>query len=381
MKAIKYTAVATAVSAALMGGMSVSVNAAEVRTDNRLQITSEDKQFSVRLRARVHADANLYQNDEFKHDSGAYIRRARIGVEGHAGDWNYEVTFDNATNAVDLKDAYLSTKLGPGTILFGQAKTYEGLETLTSSNAITFIERSFVGNLTSSRQVGIRYTGGIESVGYGFNVYSLREASEYGARAVGTGYGTSGRLFFTPINSGGNSLHLGVSYAREYTGDDGERSRVRPAGRSNDERFVVFDRRGEKVDITRTNLELAAVMGAFSAQAEYMMGSNSTDTRPDDDFTAWYLQASYAFGSPRRYDANRGRMRAPSAPGTWELAARYQQAERDITNQKVNVADFGVTYIANQNVLYKVNYSKVLKNDQTNDDNTGVIALRAQWAF
>ena len=383
MKSMKLTALATAV----FGALSLSANAAEVRTDGRLQITSDDKQFSARLRARLHADANFYNNDEVDHKSGAYIRRARIGVEGNVGVWKYEVTFDNATDGPDLKDAMLSTKFGPGNILFGQAKVREGLEQLTSSNDLTFMERSHVGNLVAGRQIGVGYRGATESAGYGFNVYSLREASDGGSRAIDDGWGGSGRVYFAPINDGTNAVHLGVSYAIEriddfdFDGDPlGERARVRPAGRSNVGRFVVYDRRAEKVDTSRVNLEAAATMGAFTAQAEYMMGANSTDTRPDDDFTAWYLQASYAIGAHRKYDVSSGRMRAPHKAGTWEIAARYQSVERDITSEELENIDLGVTYYSNANVRFLVNYTTVLTNDQT-DDKTEVVALRAQWAF
>lgn len=377
MKTMKLTALAAAVT----GTLSMTANAAEVRTDGRLQITSDDKQFSVRVRARIHADANLYNNDVVDHSSGAYIRRARIGVQGNIAEWNYEVTFDNATDSADLKDAMLRTKVGPGTFLIGQAKIREGLEQLTSSNDLTFMERSNIGNLVAGRQLGLAYSGASDAMGYGFNVYSLSDAADgSGARAADDGWGASGRLHFAPVNDGTNAVHFGISYALEKTDGGGERARIRPAGRSNEGRFLVFDRRGESTEINRLNLEAAAVMGPFTAQMEYMMGDNSTSSRPDDDFTAWYLQASYAVGAPRKYDVGGGRMRAPHTAGTWEIGARYQYTERDITDEELEVLDFGVTYYANSNVRFLVNYSHVLTNDQTNDE-TDVLAFRAQWAF
>lgn len=377
MKTMKLTALAAAVT----GALSMNANAADIRTDGRLQFTSDDKQFSVRLRGRLHADADIYNNDLIDHNSGAYIRRARIGVEGHVGDWKYEVTFDNATDSADLKDAMMSTKVGPGNFLIGQAKIREGMEQLTSSNDITFIERSNVGNLVAGRQIGVGYFGATEAAGYGFNFYSLSEAADgSGSRAADDGWGASGRVYFAPVNDGTNSVHLGISYAYEKTDVAGERARVRPAGRSNESRFAVYDRRGEKADLSRINLEGAVVMGAFTAQMEYMIGDTSTNTRPDDDWTSWYLQASYAIGAPRKYDVGAGRMRAPNKAGTWELAARYQYNERDITSEELEVLDLGVTYYANANVRFLVNYAKVLTNDQFNDE-PDMLAFRAQWAF
>ena len=73
-------------------------------------------------------------------------------------------------------------------------------------------------------------------------------------------------------------------------------------------------------------------------------------------------------------------MRAPHKAGTWEIAARYQSVERDITSEELENIDLGVTYYSNANVRFLVNYTTVLTNDQT-DDKTEVVALRAQWAF
>ena len=88
--------------------LSGTAQAVSINTDGRLVISAEDGTFSARISGRLHADANLYDSDRVEHDSGAFVRRARIGVMGHIRNWDYEVTFDNATDESDLKDAFVA---------------------------------------------------------------------------------------------------------------------------------------------------------------------------------------------------------------------------------------------------------------------------------
>ena len=368
---------------ALAAAVAMPVQAAQVNTNNRLQISSDDGSFSARLRARVHADANFYDNDEVEHVSGAFLRRARIGVSGNLEDWKYEVTFDNAGDSVDTKDAMLARRFGPGTLNIGQFKVFEGLEQLTSSNDLTFMERSHVGNTVAGRQIGMAYNGTTDNIGYAVGGYNLVESSDGGTRAVNDGHGFSGRIWATPIVDGDTTVHLGLSAVQEKVNGDGERARLRPAGRSNEERFVVFDRRGERADITRVNLEAAAVMGPLALSAEYLMGNAETDTRDDNEFTVWYAQASYVFGGNRRYDLGKGRLRNPRGNGIWEVAIRYQEAENDDKQANLTTTletfDLGVTYYANQNVRFMANY--VMSDNEQNDDEANLFSMRAQWVF
>ncbi len=383
--------IASAAFIAALAAMAPGVaEAAKIDTNDRLRISSDDGSFSLRLSARVHADVNFYDSDTKALTSGAFIRRARIGVSGNLHEWGYEVTFDNAGDAPDLKDARLTRRAGPGTLAIGQFKVFEGLEQLTSSNDITFIERSHVGNTVAGRKIGLGYNGTAGMVGYAGTVYNLREAAEGGTRAINDGIGVAARAYVAPIKERDRALHFGVSYALENTDNAGARGRVRPAGRANDYRdgdafrFVTFDRRGERAEIDRLNLEAAAVFGPFSAQAEYLIGNADTDTRAKDDFTVWYAQASYMLtGETRSYDFGRGRMRAPKPQSEWgavELAARYQYAERDnVPNAELTTIDLGVNYYASANVRFMLNYSMV--DNKLIDDKPNLVSMRAQWAF
>jgi phosphate-selective porin OprO/OprP len=366
--------------------MSTSAAAVTIDTDGKLAISADDGSFAARLSARVHADANMYSSDVIERDSGAFIRRARIGVSGHVRNWSYNITFDNATDAADLKDAYLARVLGPGRLIIGQFKQFQGFEELTSSNDIALIERSHVSNAMTARAIGVGYHGRSGDIGWAVSGYNLREAADGGSRATDDGFGAVTRVYAAPFAERDRALHIGASFAWENSDDDGAGVRLRPAGRSNDGRFQLFDIAGERAEVERLNLELAGVLGPLAAQAEWLTGSADADNLPSDDFHSYYGQISYALsaGAPRLYDVGQGRMRKPrpdgGSIGAFELVARYQYAEREnVPGAELTTMDFGVNYYPNNNVRFMLNYS--MAEDELVGDEPDLLSLRAQLAF
>jgi phosphate-selective porin OprO/OprP len=368
---------------ALWGG---SAAGATIDTDGKLAISADDGSFAARLSARVQADANLYDSDVIARDSGTFIRRARIGVSGHVRNWDYKITFDNATDSADLKDAYLARALGPGRLIIGQFKQFQGLEEMTSSNDILFIERDHVNNAMTARAIGVGYHGLSGNIGWAVSGYNLREAGDGGSRATDDGFGAVTRVYAAPFAARDRALHLGASFSREHSDSDGSGVRLRPAGRSNDGRFQLFDIAGERAEVDRLNLELAGVLGPISAQAEWLTGSADADNLPSDDFHSYYGQLSYALsaGTPRLYDLGKGRMRKPrpegGSIGAFELAARYQYAEREnVPGAELTTIDLGLNYYPNNNVRFMLNYS--MAEDELAGDEPDLLSLRAQVAF
>lgn len=374
--------------------LATSAQAVVIDTDGKLVIASDDDSFAARLSARVHADANLYSSDVVEHDSGAFVRRARIGVSGHVRNWDYEITFDNATDEADLKDAVLARKLGPGRLVIGQFKQFQGFEETTSSNDIVFIERSHVSNAMTTRALGVGYNGTGERFGYAVSGYNLREASDGGARAVNDGVGGVVRLYATPISDKDRVVHAGFSLSREVSDLGGTRGRLRPLGRSNEGRFTLFDASNNRADVAddaratvdRLNTELAALVGPVVFEAEWLMGSADPDGADEQDFSAYYGQISYALtgGTPRRYDLGQGRTKNPrpgaGSVGAFEVALRYQRAENEgVQGAELTTYDAALNYYPNRNVRFMLNYS-MAEND-ANGDEPDLLSLRAQIAF
>lgn len=382
-----------AVGAVLMV-LAGTAQAVSINTDGKLVISADDGTFAARISGRLHADANLYGSDRVDHTSGAFVRRARIGLIGHLRNWDYEVTFDNATDESDLKDAFVARKLGPGRLIVGQFKQFQGFEEITSSNDIVFIERSHVSNSMIARALGVGYHGSEGFFGYALSGYNLREASDGGARAINDGVGGVLRLYAAPIQYDRTALHVGFSLSREVSDKGGARGRVRPLGRSNEGRFTLFDASSERADVSedaratvdRLNMELAALHGPLAFEAEWLVGSADPDEASEQDFTAYHAQVSYALtgGSPRRYDLGAGRTKnlrpSTGSIGAFEVALRYQYAENEaVAGAELTTVDAALNYYPNQNVRFMLNYS--MAENELNGDEPDLVSLRAQFAF
>ncbi|WP_420426715.1 OprO/OprP family phosphate-selective porin [Algiphilus sp.] len=382
-----------AVGAVLMA-LAGTAQAVSINTDGKLVISADDGTFAARISGRLHADANFYGSDRVDHTSGAFVRRARIGLIGHLRNWDYEVTFDNATDESDLKDAFVARELGPGRLIVGQFKQFQGFEEITSSNDIVFIERSHVSNSMIARALGVGYHGTEGFFGYALSGYNLREASDGGARAINDGVGGVLRLYAAPILRDRSALHVGFSFSREVSDQGGVRGRVRPLGRSNEGRFTLFDASSERDDVAedaratvdRLNMELAALHGPLAFEAEWLVGSADPDDASEQDFTAYHAQISYALtgGSPRRYDLGAGRTKnlrpSTGSIGAFEVALRYQYAENEaVAGAELTTVDAALNYYPNQNVRFMLNYS--MADNELNGDEPDLVSLRAQFAF
>src|SRR5436190_22297227 len=104
-------------SLAVLFSLSASAMAAQVDTNGKLEISDDDYSFSARIIGLLQMDADFYghaSTADHELKNGAFIRRARIGVQGNVHEWEYKVEFDMASNAATLKSAYVRRLLGPG---------------------------------------------------------------------------------------------------------------------------------------------------------------------------------------------------------------------------------------------------------------------------
>ncbi|MBD3271312.1 MAG: hypothetical protein GF384_02090 [Elusimicrobia bacterium] len=358
-------------------------------------------EISAELIGSFQMDAAFYgsaSDPGYELKNGAFMRRARIGVQGDVREWEYKVEFDMASESSELKSAFIRRLLGPGKLVFGQFKTFEGLDESNNGNDILFMERGYVSDIVPGFRIGVGYYATFGLIGFGGSFYDRREASDGPSgpttseptETIPGGFGWSARVFAAPIKEVGKVVHFGGSYARENTEDNGGRVRVRPLGRAdvydNGEpfRFVVFDRRDEKATINRMNVEGVAINGPIMLQAEYLTGTAQTASLPDDDFMASYTQVSWIVtGESREYDFIRGEIRRPvpsRTAGAVELAYRIQTVKRsNVPDAKLNATEYGLTYYANVNVRFLVNYGTA--TDHLLNQKTKLLSFRTQFDF
>ncbi len=349
---------------------------------NGLRINRNDGMVKLKIGGRIQADAASIHTDSdldkvvARGDGeGAEFRRARLYMSGELNKRIiYKAQYDFAGGDSDFKDVYIGMKgLGPifGTVKVGNFKQPYGLDELTSSKHITFMERSLPSIFDSVRDFGIGFNNhskdkritwaaGIFSPSNDFG-YSFREDLDMDI---------SGRVTGLPYYEDGGSrlLHLGFAVNGQLRDGIDTRFRQRPevhlAKRYLDTGTMSRD------SGAIMNGEIAWVHGPFSLQGEYTHAFVDVNGGSVSELWGLYAQASwFVTGEHKNYVLGKGifsrvKPNNPFAPeqGKWgalELAARYSYI--DLNNKSIfggreeNIT-IGANWWLYQNVRMMLNY-------------------------
>lgn len=353
---------------------------------------------SVDLRGRLQVDAAYFDEDNVQLDDGFHNRRTRLGVSGRLDDWSILIEYDFAENATTATDLRLARKIGDGTVTIGHFKVPMGLNELTSSNDITFMERSAPGNIVvDARRLGVGYDYFAADYGFQAMVYGR----EIGGKQPGDmPLGIAGRFFYSPVIGDNGRFHAGVSAAYEDRQDYAVlRFRDRPEIRPDGSRLIDTGDIGGVSATTKFGLELAYQAGSLSVEGEYFNVDVDTDAGSDPAFTGYHVQTSYILtGESRGYRNGVFRGISPdSKRGAWEVAARFSSVDlidAGLQGGEQENLTLGLNYYASSNVRFMANYIMVDVNDSAavvggsnvpavvvGDDSPNVFALRAQFHF
>jgi len=393
------------------------VNDISVKLDKKgLQFATADKQFKMKIGARLHADATFHSGaqdisgDEVT--NGTEIRRARIYLKGVMWeDFKYISEFDFADNKTAVKDLFVTyTGIDWLELTVGHQKQSISMELQESSNDIMFTERSLVNTITGhafDRALGLHGKAKGKNWSAQLGVYG----ESVGSSDTGSGdegWGMTSRVTYTPINLKDQVVHLGA-----YGG-------FREASSSND---ILNGDKGTPLSYETTHMsdlkltsgtvsnaenlsiagfEAAYMQGPFSIQGEY---AYSWLTRDDGDtsldFNAFYVQTGWTLtGESRSYKGSDGEFKrlkpaknfSLGSNGGWgalEMAARYDQADMNSANfdagseKAVTVA---LNWYLNENVRLMADYRRAFDVDArtglSGDVNEiDAFTLRTQWAF
>lgn len=374
----KNLAIAGAIALAL-GTAPAAFGAAEVKTKGGFEI--KDGDFSFKLGGRVMLDYSLPSEDVTAMGSNLFVRRARIELSGKMfKDWEYSAEYDFAENAVVAKDLFVTFTGWEGQeILIGQYKQPFGLEELSSSKQLAFMERSLMNSAW-----GLGHRAGLGWRHYGDN-HSLTVSAwgkESGSANTGNedepiSYG--GRFVWAPIKSDDSLLHVGVAMAIEdvETGA-GVRFRARPEARVSNGNIRLIDTGNiaDATGTTKTGVELAWMKGGFSVQGEYQLATIDSAVERDPEFSGYVVEARwFPGGEVRPYKMNTGsfsQIKPLSIEGAWEFRARLSNVDLDDgcvsavvalpcvgANAEAGSQDnlsVGVTFYPNANVRWMLEY-------------------------
>ena len=319
------------------------------------------------------------------------LRRVRLGAEGTiSGGFGYKVEVDFANAGTSFGDTFMSYDFARNAQLrVGNFETLNGLEQISSSNYVTFMERAaFNDAFGNSRRLGAAVA---------WTNHDVRaEAGLFAAHSIdgsfdNDGYIAAGRLTYSPEALGGR-LHLGASVQfREFATNAGgapssganqpsvgqlARYRARPNTQLTDVRFVdtgSFAARGDTI----IGIEAAAIFKGLYVTGEAQWnhvrayqtgdrlaaldgfgGTNSAVVPTSDpSFFGVYAEVGYFLTGEAR--AMRGglwqrtRVRNPvsrGGPGAWSVAARIDHVDlNDAALQAGPTNDFttgGTTFSA-----------------------------------
>lgn len=422
---MKHTLKLTAL-AVFAASLSTGVAAADtVSTKGGFQIKSEDGNFEAKIGGRIHFDANYYV-DEDDINAGAqntrndfFFRRARLSLEGRAYDFTYkfENDFANSSGGAQgdsFKEMWIGKKVAKNINLrLGQAKPYRGMEELTSSNEILFMERPMstaTGIYGEQFVMGAFLDGSGENYGWGVSAYSPKSAGDTGT-ANASGSGIAARAYFVPVRSEGNIVHVGVSASQDKY--DTRTATVRPrivgreGGLRNTSNVANQIVEGVYENQTSTAIELAGRFGPLMVQGEYTLATfdDSADNtftnafggtaaapvtisgRPDVDVAAYNIQASFMLTDHvRPYDFKKGVFKAPKVngeEGAWELKARFDKIEnKDQANREGSYYGVGVNYYATPNTRFMLEYiDGQVNNNSATELEASAVTARAQFNF
>ena len=278
------------------------------------QFEDKEEGWSFKPRGRIQYDAGFVgnPNDALVTRNLGFntrARRIRLGVEGTIpGGFGYKAEADFANASVGFGDVVLTyaPKGKPFNFIIGNHETWNGLEQISSSRFLSFMERAaFDDAFINTRRIGIS-AGLVNGSGdMRFNA-GLFAAHSIDASFANDGWIGAARAVYSPL-MGSNQLHFGANYQhREFESNNGSTAstsqgapstnqlaqyRARPFTQTTDVRFVGTGNFAAKSDDI-FGLEFAGIFESLHLAAEgqylranaYRRGASFSD--PLDRFSA-----------------------------------------------------------------------------------------------
>jgi len=371
-----------------------NVYADPAETKGGLLIKTEDGRFEGKVGGRIQFDTFVPVSDDDLAsgglDSGTAFRRARLTLEGKAYGWKYkfENDFTGGASGGGFREMWIGTTVYDQNLRIGQAKPYRGMEELTSSNEILFMERPFAtaSGIYAGNQFaqGLFLDGSANNFTWGVSAYSLHNEAE----VAGDGVGAAGRLTYAPVNDENNTLHIGGTVSKDSV-ESAAGTAIGTINRSASGR--AFGRISGGTTIATTNFgrqaygaELAAKYGPIFFQGEYATAEyEGVTSAADEQVDTFYVSASYLItGETRSYDAKKGVFKSPkptNSYGAWEAKVRYDVMEGEGVDDEINQIIVGANWFVNPNVRFMFEY--VTGERVAADDEVSVLQARAQFGF
>lgn len=345
------------------------------------RFVSDDGRYSLAFHGKLDNDWAFFSADEdvevasAPFSNGTEFRRARLGLSGRMEDWlRFKAIFDFADDGSGFRDIYVEPRdvLGIDAVRLGHFKEPFGLENLTSSTAISFLERSLPTAFAPGRNVGAMALESFAGKRATWAAGGFREtdSNAFGQDAdAGQEFGATARVTCLPWyqDKGARLAHLGLSASYRNPDDGLVRFREQPEAHLAPD--LVDTGLLPAGSLQLGMVEGALVAGPWSVLAELARAQVDAPADRDPAFTAYSIQGSwFVTGEHRRYDRDEGTFAGISprsafagghGTGAWELALRYSSLDlndRGVAGGELRDLGFGVNWYLDDNLRIQVNY-------------------------
>lgn len=379
-------------------------NAFKTFWKNGLNFETNDGSNKLHIGGRIQLDTYAGSIDEGEFPDGVRFRRVWTDFNGILlDDFDFRIQYDISGDGITgFKDVYLGY-LGLDYVKFrlGQFKEPFSLEEITSSNYLTFMERSPVNLFAPSRETGLMLYNDILDNRMSWAVGLFKNVNEMGDGEEDDlengDWDVTARLTGLPWYEDGGKrlLHLGLAGAHREWSDDPLRLRARGSFSKGDRLIDTGNIDADSID--QLGAELALVYGPASLQAEYVFANVEESAGGSSEYDGFYIEASYFLtGESRPYKNGAFSRVIPKHTfsvsdggwGAWQTAFRYSHA--DLTDTPTlgaiggTIDDYalGLNWHLNPNMRLMWNYIHSESSDaNTNDQDADVFQMRMQLDF
>ncbi len=365
-----------------------------------LRFETPNKDFSLKIGGRIYNDWGWMKEDSGVESSsigdladGTEFRTARMYMSGSIYEnIDYKLQFDFAKTDNEFKDVYFGIRDFPfGYLKMGHFKEPFGLEELTSSRFITFMERSLANAFVPGRNTGFMLSSTALNNRATWAAGIFRQTGKWGGESSEGGYNLTGRVTALPLyeDEGANLLHVGAAYSLRNPKDTVQYATEPEANLAPDfvdSTALTANRAGV------LGLECAWIDGPFSLQGEYMYADvEGKGGASSPNFDGFYIQGSYFLtGEHRKYKTSSGafdrvkpkeNFRFGGGPGAWEAAVRYSSIDLDdngVSGGELKDVTVGLNWYLNPNTRIMWDY---IRADLDNVGDANLFLMRFQVDF